>query len=72
VDEKKVKAIKEWLTPKSITEVRIFHVLASFCRRFVKDFSTMAAPLTEVIKKNVGFHWGADQENAFVRLHGVP
>jgi hypothetical protein len=65
VDEKKVKAIKEWPTPKSIIEVRSFHGLASFYRRFVKNFSTLAAPLTEVIKKNVGFHWGADQENAF-------
>uniref|UniRef100_A0A2N9J2M7 Reverse transcriptase RNase H-like domain-containing protein n=1 Tax=Fagus sylvatica TaxID=28930 RepID=A0A2N9J2M7_FAGSY len=68
VDEEKVKAIKEWPTPKSITEVRSFHGLASFYRRFVKDFSTMAAPLTEVIKKNVGFHWGADQENAFATI----
>ena len=30
VDEEKVKAIKEWPTPKSITEVRSFHGLASF------------------------------------------
>uniref|UniRef100_A0A2N9F3S3 Reverse transcriptase/retrotransposon-derived protein RNase H-like domain-containing protein n=1 Tax=Fagus sylvatica TaxID=28930 RepID=A0A2N9F3S3_FAGSY len=68
VDEEKVKAIKEWPTPKSITEVRSFHGLASFYRRFVKDFSTLAAPLTEVIKKNVGFHWRADQENAFATI----
>ncbi|XP_035546409.1 uncharacterized protein LOC118348570, partial [Juglans regia] len=68
VDEEKVKAIKEWPTPKSITEVRSFHGLASFYRRFVKDLSTIAAPLTEVIKKNVGFHWGANQENAFATI----
>uniref|UniRef100_A0A2N9GQ39 Reverse transcriptase n=1 Tax=Fagus sylvatica TaxID=28930 RepID=A0A2N9GQ39_FAGSY len=68
VDEEKVKAIKEWPTPKSITEVRSFHGLASFYRRFVKDFSTLAAPLTEIIKKNVGFHWGADQDNAFATI----
>ena len=49
-------------------QVRSFHGLASFYRRFVKDFSTLAAPLTEIIKKNVGFHWGADQENAFVTI----
>ena len=66
VDEEKVEAIKERPTPKSITEVRSFHGFASFYRWFVKDFSTIIAPLTEIVKKNVGFHWGNDQENAFV------
>jgi hypothetical protein len=68
VDEEKVKAIKEWLTPKSITEIRSFHGLASFYRHFVKDFSNIAALLTEIIKKNVGFHWGSDQANAFATI----
>ena len=55
VDEEKVCAIQEWSSPTSVSNVRSFHGLASFYQQFVKDFSSIAAPLTEVIKKNVGF-----------------
>ena len=68
VDEETVKGTKEWPTPKSIIEVRSFHGLACFCRRFVKDFSTLAAPLTEIVKKYVGFKWGSEQDRAFIEL----
>ncbi|XP_022861873.1 uncharacterized protein LOC111382199 [Olea europaea var. sylvestris] len=65
VDEENIKTIKDWPTPKSITKVRSFHGLASFYRRFVKDFSTITTPLTEIVKQNVGFQWGVKQEHAF-------
>jgi hypothetical protein len=68
MNEVKVKAIQEWPTPKSITDVKSFHGLASFYRRFVKDFSTIASPLTEIVKKAMGFKWGEEQENAFSLL----
>ena len=65
IDEETVRAIQKWMCPTSVSNVRSFHGFASFCRRFVKDFSTLAASLTQVIKKDVGFKKGEAQEKTF-------
>jgi hypothetical protein len=68
VDEMKIEAIESWLVPQSITQVRSFLGLVGFYRRFIKDFSTIAAPLHELMKKGVVFHWGRAQEESFSTL----
>jgi hypothetical protein len=68
VDQAKVEAIHSWPVPTTITQVRSFLGLAGFYRLFVKDFSTIAAPLHELTKRNVTFTWAAAQRNAFDTL----
>ena len=68
VDQAKVEAIHSWPVPTTVTQVRSFLGLAGFYHRFVKDFSTIAAPLHELTKKGVTFAWAAAHKSAFDTL----
>ena len=56
-DGQKVEAVRSWSTPESIHDVRSFHGLATFYRRFIKNFSYIAAPLMSCLK-NGRIKWG--------------
>jgi hypothetical protein len=67
-DEAKIEAIKSWPIPTTLTQLRSFIGLAGFYQRFVRDFSTIAAPLNDLTKKGVSCYWGAAQEHSFHTL----
>ena len=52
-DPMKTQAIRDWPTPRNLKEVRAFVGLASYYRRFVKDFARVAGPLHDLTKKTV-------------------
>jgi len=68
VDPEKIKVIQEWPTPQNVGDVRSFHGLASFYRRFVPNFSSLASPLNELVKKDTPFYWTGKHEQAFQNL----
>ncbi|XP_070057468.1 uncharacterized protein [Nicotiana tomentosiformis] len=68
VDPKKIEAVQKWPRPTSPTEIRSFLGLAGYYRRFVQDFSKIAAPLTKLTQKNARFQWTGECEKSFQKL----
>ena len=67
-DPKKVQAVKEWPVPINATEVRQFLGLASYYRRYIQQFSDIAAPLNALTQKGAEFSWTQACGNAFEAL----
>ena len=65
VDPEKVEALMCWERLKSIFEIRSFLGLARYYRRFIEDFSRLAAPITRLTRKGVKFKWDDLCEKAF-------
>ena len=68
VDPQKVEAILSWEAPTNQTEVRSFLGLAGYYRRFIRNFSVIASPMTSLLKKNVGFVWSEECQRSMDEL----
>ena len=68
VDPEKVEAVMSWERPKSVFEICSFLGLAKYYKRFIEDFSRLAAPMSRLTLKGVKFEWDNLCDKAFQEL----
>src|SRR5690606_20673267 len=66
--EDKVQAVREWPVPTKVQHVRQFLGTAGYYRRFIRNFSELAAPLSDLTKNDQPWQWGIQQQQAFDRI----
>jgi hypothetical protein len=57
VDPEKVQEVMDWKPPTTVRQIQSFLGLAGYYRRFIPDFSRIAKPMTELLKKGVKYNW---------------
>ena len=67
-DPRKVEAVRKFPKPRNGKNIKQFLGLAGYYRRFISDFSTIAKPLSYLLKKNVLFKWTESQQEALNKL----
>jgi hypothetical protein len=70
VHQEKIQAILDWPTPKTLTELKGFLGICCYYRRFVKSFSQLCAPLTDLTKKGA-FKWNSEARFTFDKMKKV-
>jgi len=68
VDPSRIEKVKTFPIPKNPSQVRSFHGLVSYNRKFIKDFASIAKPLTPLMGKVNDFRWSSEAQVAFERL----
>jgi hypothetical protein len=66
--DNKIDAVNKWPTPTKVTDVRAFLGTAGYYRKFIRDFSKIAAPLSNLTHDNVKFLWGAAEQDSFEQV----
>jgi hypothetical protein len=65
VDPSKVREVLDWKPSMNVHHVRSFLGLAGYYRRFILNFSKIAKPITDLLKKEKKFVWNAERNEAF-------
>nr|CBN81752.1 Pol polyprotein [Dicentrarchus labrax] len=67
-DPAKIQAVADWPSPTTRKQLQRFLGFANFYRRFIRNYSKVAAPLTKLTSVKVPFAWSPEAENAFLAL----
>jgi hypothetical protein len=68
IDPKKVEEVLKWETPKNLTDVQSFIGFCNFCRQLILNWSELAEPLTQLMRKDCPFEWTPEREQAFQEI----
>jgi hypothetical protein len=68
IDPAKIEAVKEWEQPRNLTDIHSFLWLVGYYRRFIENFSKIAKPMTNLLKKTNEFEWTPECELSFQTL----
>ncbi|GJP69707.1 hypothetical protein CLOP_g709 [Closterium sp. NIES-67] len=68
VDPKKIEAVRTWKTPENVKELQQFLGFANYYNRFVPQYAKLAAPLTNLLKKNTSYKWETKHQEAVEQL----
>ena len=68
MDLENIRAIKDWPTPTSFTNIRSFFGLVGYYWKFIENFLRIACPMTALQKKENNFLWTIKCEESFQNL----
>uniref|UniRef100_A0A3Q3GHN4 Gypsy retrotransposon integrase-like protein 1 n=1 Tax=Kryptolebias marmoratus TaxID=37003 RepID=A0A3Q3GHN4_KRYMA len=69
--EEKIRAVLEWPTPQTRKQLQRFLGFANFYRRFIRNYSQTALPLTALTSTKIPFSWTPEAEAAFTQLKNL-
>ncbi|KAL4101250.1 hypothetical protein QTP88_021270 [Uroleucon formosanum] len=70
-DPKKIKSVLQFPTPASVKEIKSFLGLSGYYRKFIKSYSLISKPMTNLLRKDVTFNWDTSCQEAFDKLKNI-
>ncbi|KAJ3650090.1 hypothetical protein Zmor_021798 [Zophobas morio] len=70
-DESKIETVKNYLIPRNVKELQSFLGIVNYLHKFIPNVAELSTPLRELLKKDIIFHWGHEQQKVFDKLKNI-